>query len=99
MQGSKQAKMTAAKARGGELWSGLGRCSRCSCPSFKGQGNICEYCGHHYDDHGTSPFRACESQDQRHKEMRTSSKNKKRASCTRKPIVKQVILSIHTCAT
>jgi hypothetical protein len=39
-----------------ETLCGLGRCGRCSCPSFQGQGNICEYCGHHYDDHGTSPF-------------------------------------------
>ena len=35
---------------------GLGRCSKCSCPGFKGNGNICEDCGHHYDEHNTSPF-------------------------------------------
>ena len=39
------------------IWCGLGRCSRCSCPAFQGRGNICEYCSHHYDEHGTSPFR------------------------------------------
>jgi hypothetical protein len=46
-------------ALGREPSCGLGRCGRCSCPSFVGAGNICEDCGHHYGDHGTSPFRAC----------------------------------------
>jgi hypothetical protein len=34
----------------------LGQCSRCGCYSFRGSGNVCEDCGHHYDDHGTSPL-------------------------------------------
>ena len=42
------------------LFCGLGRCGRCSCSSFRGSGNICEDCGHHYDEHGTSPFRGPE---------------------------------------
>jgi hypothetical protein len=62
MRVSKQATITDDTAHGRELWCGLGRCGRCSCPSFQGRGNICEYCGHHYDDHGTSPFRASEEQ-------------------------------------
>jgi hypothetical protein len=37
---------------------GLGRCRLCSCWAFKGSGNICEDCGHHYDDHATKPFRS-----------------------------------------
>jgi hypothetical protein len=61
MQVLKQATMTGDTTHDRELWCGLGRCGRCSCPSFQGQGNICEYCGHHYDDHGTSPFRASEA--------------------------------------
>jgi hypothetical protein len=48
----------AEKTPRSHLRCGLGRCGRCSCPSFDGNGNICEYCGHHYGDHGTSPFRA-----------------------------------------
>lgn len=35
---------------------GLGRCRLCSCQAFRGRGNICEDCGHHYDEHTTSPF-------------------------------------------
>ncbi len=37
---------------------GLGQCRRCSCWAFKGGGNICEDCGHDYDDHTTKPFRS-----------------------------------------
>jgi hypothetical protein len=37
--------------------AGLGRCSRCGCPSFQGQGNYCEDCGHPYDDHNTGWLR------------------------------------------
>ncbi len=37
---------------------GLGQCRLCSCQAFKGRGNICEDCGHHYDDHTTKPFRS-----------------------------------------
>jgi len=36
-----------------EICSGLGRCSLCNCPGFKGNGNICEDCGHRYDEHDT----------------------------------------------
>ena len=39
------------------FWCGLGQCRLCSCVAFKGRGNICEDCGHHYDDHTTKPFR------------------------------------------
>jgi hypothetical protein len=39
------------------LRCGLGQCSLCSCPAIKGQGNRCEDCGHHYDEHTTKPFR------------------------------------------
>jgi hypothetical protein len=37
---------------------GLGRCKLCACMAFKGKGNYCEDCKHHYGDHATSPFRA-----------------------------------------
>jgi hypothetical protein len=47
-----------ATAPAGKPRCGLGRCGRCSCSSFADRGNVCEYCGHHYDEHGTSPFRA-----------------------------------------
>lgn len=47
----------------GGLTCGLGRCGRCPCVAFKGSGNMCEECGHHYGDHGTSPFRAPERDD------------------------------------
>jgi hypothetical protein len=40
------------------FWCGLGQCRRCSCVAFKGRGNICEDCGHHYDDHTTKSFRS-----------------------------------------
>jgi hypothetical protein len=36
---------------------GLGQCRICSCIAFRGQGNQCEDCGHHYGDHTTKPFR------------------------------------------
>lgn len=36
---------------------GLGQCRLCSCSAFRGQGNVCEDCGHHYGDHTTKPFR------------------------------------------
>ena len=39
------------------FWCGLGQCRLCSCVAFKGRGNVCEDCGHHYDDHTTKPFR------------------------------------------
>lgn len=39
-------------------WYGLGRCKKCNCWAFKGNGNYCEDCKHHYNDHATSPFRA-----------------------------------------
>ena len=35
---------------------GLGKCRICSCWAFKGGGDICEDCTHHYDDHATKPF-------------------------------------------
>lgn len=35
---------------------GLGECRICSCRAFKGRGNICEDCGHYYDEHTTKPF-------------------------------------------
>lgn len=41
-----------------QVGCGLGQCRRCSCPAFGGRGNVCEDCGHHYDEHTTSPFRA-----------------------------------------
>jgi hypothetical protein len=42
-------------AWGGSLQCGLGRCTRCNCVKFMGNGNICEYCGHDYDDHSIGP--------------------------------------------
>ena len=39
---------------GGSPQAGLGRCSLCGCPSFEGDGNYCEDCGHAYDDHNTA---------------------------------------------
>jgi hypothetical protein len=40
---------------------GLGQCRLCSCHAFRGRGNVCEDCRHHYDDHTTKPFRTGES--------------------------------------
>jgi hypothetical protein len=37
---------------------GLGKCRLCSCVAFRGRGDVCEDCGHHYGDHTTKPFRA-----------------------------------------
>jgi hypothetical protein len=37
-----------------QIWCGLGQCRLCSCPAFRGPGNRCEDCGHHYDEHTTS---------------------------------------------
>jgi hypothetical protein len=48
----------AGQAREREFTFGLGQCRLCSCWAFKGRGNICEDCGHHYDDHTTKPFRS-----------------------------------------
>jgi hypothetical protein len=48
------------KARAASPWAGLGRCAHCPCVKFEGSGYLCEYCGHHYDDHGTSAFQALE---------------------------------------
>lgn len=36
-----------------DLTCALGPCKRCSCGKFGGNGNICEECGHHYDEHTT----------------------------------------------
>jgi hypothetical protein len=47
----------ASHTRERRLSCGLGQCRICSCPAFKGHGNICEDCGHHYGDHTTKPFR------------------------------------------
>jgi hypothetical protein len=63
MRFRKETTMAGETAHDRSLWCGLGRCGRCSCPSFKGRGNICEDCGHRYDDHGTSPFRASVRRD------------------------------------
>jgi hypothetical protein len=41
-----------------QITFGLGRCRLCSCWAFRGSGNICEDCGHHYDDHATKRFRS-----------------------------------------
>jgi hypothetical protein len=41
-----------------QVWCGLGQCRICSCPAFDGRGNLCENCGHHYDEHTTKSFRA-----------------------------------------
>ena len=40
-----------------QYWMGLGPCKICSCRAFRGHGNICEECGHYYDEHTTSPMR------------------------------------------
>lgn len=47
----------ASRMRERRVWCGLGQCRVCSCSAFRGQGNVCEDCGHHYDDHTTKPFR------------------------------------------
>jgi hypothetical protein len=39
--------------RSEDLFCGLGPCKYCSCRRFRGNGNICEECGHHYDEHTT----------------------------------------------
>jgi hypothetical protein len=52
---------------------GLGQCRLCSCPAFKGQGNRCEDCGHHYDDHTTKPFLHRHDRPDRHRDRFISS--------------------------
>ncbi len=38
---------------GAPLQAGYGRCSApgCNCPSYMGQGQLCENCGHNYSMH------------------------------------------------
>lgn len=37
--------------RGGTASEGFGRCSKCSCKSFEGRGDVCKNCGHAYKAH------------------------------------------------
>lgn len=37
--------------RGGNASEGFGRCSKCSCKSFEGRGDVCKNCGHAYKAH------------------------------------------------
>ena len=50
----------AVRRRERQVRCGLGQCRLCSCWAFRGQGNVCEDCRHHYDDHTTKPFRTGE---------------------------------------
>ena len=44
--GTAAAVLAAAKAE-----AGYGRCSKCNCPAYEGNGNICDNCGHNYKAH------------------------------------------------
>lgn len=37
--------------RGAAASEGFGRCSKCSCKSFEGRGDVCKNCGHAYKAH------------------------------------------------
>ena len=34
-----------------EVNAGYGRCSVCNCAEYKGMGNVCERCGHSFEEH------------------------------------------------
>lgn len=34
-----------------DVYTGYGRCTVCNCAEYKGVGEICERCGHNYNEH------------------------------------------------
>lgn len=60
-----QTVLLARKPRERRARCGLGKCRICNCQAFRGSGNICEDCAHHYDEHATSPLRAGVSDSRR----------------------------------